>query len=211
VQESVAQLDGLIAESEKAGRHFLLKFKIKHPIRQMPIKLLNEHTTPEQVEALIQEIPKEQIWGVVSDAGVPCLADPGAALVRLARWRGMEVKAIAGPSSIVLALMLSGLPAQRFAFHGYLDRERKGHLEQMQRRSKQESATQLFLETPYRNQETFKVMLETLHVDTLVSVACELTQPSEYVATYPVAKWRQVPAVDLHKHPTLFSLFAGIL
>ena len=179
----------------------------------VPIHLLNEHTTPSEREALIDIIKPGQIWGLVSDCGMPCLADPGSELVLRARERGVEVKALVGPSSILLAIVLSGLGGQRFSFRGYLPREEPllvKELKSLEQQSKQEGSVQLFIETPYRNDKLFAQLLAHLNGKTWVSVATDVTMPTEYVETKRVEQWKknQPPAID--KRPTVFCVRAEI-
>lgn len=207
VSNAVTQLDGLIAESEKGGRYFLRRFPLKKPLQQMPIALLNEHTQDKELAHLLEPVKRGETWGVVSDAGLPCLADPGSALVLRAHQLGIRVVTFPGPSSVTHALILSGLPGQRFAFHGYLNRERAEHLLTLERRSQSDQATQLFIETPYRNLQTAEAALSTLSPDTLFCIAWDLTLPTECVITQPIQKWRQSALPDIHKKPAIFLLF----
>lgn len=215
VDQAVARLDGIIAESEKQARAFLRRFAFPAPktFREVPIRLLNEHTKEAEVEALLEPLLRGECWGVVSDAGLPCLADPGALLVSRARRRGIAIEAFVGPSSLVLALQLSGLPAQAFAFHGYLQKEEAALIKQLQmleKRSAQERATQLFIEAPYRNQKMLGRLLGTLREETLLCVAWDLTMPTQGVISQSVQLWKkqpQLPSID--KRPAVFLLFGG--
>lgn len=202
----VSQLNGLIVENEKEGRLYLKRFGR----RDVPLALLNEHTAPRELDGLLEPVVKGEIWGVISDAGLPCLADPGAALVRRARELGIPLKALPGPSSIPLGLLLSGLEAQRFAFHGYLPREeeqRRAQLKTLEKRSKQEKATQLFIEAPYRNQALLSSALAVLDPKTQLAVAVDLTAPTEQVFCKTVQQWKKSPLPSLDKRPALFLLF----
>ena len=151
VDKAVASLDGLIAESDKAGRRYLSRFDTKKPVQETPIALFNEHTPDDHIGFLLEPIQKGERWGIVSDAGLPCIADPGAKLVQRARQMGIQVHAFVGPSSILLALMLSGLSGQKFAFQGYLDKDpqkRNRQIANLEKRSKEEGSTQIFMEAP---------------------------------------------------------------
>jgi 16S rRNA (cytidine1402-2'-O)-methyltransferase len=209
VDEAVRNINGLIAESEKSARAFLRRFSYpegKH-FSSIPLKTLNEHTKPEEIDELLQPLLKNETWGLISDCGLPCLADPGAGLVRRAREKGIQIKAFVGPSSITLALMLSGLPAQCFAFHGYLEREEeplKLKIRALEKRSQQENETELFIEAPYRNQKLLTRLVETLNEKTLLCVAWDLTLPTEGVITQRVSFWRKNPLPDLAKKPAIF-------
>lgn len=209
-KEIVLRLEGLIAESEKGGRRFLSYFFPKEEAFKLPLTLLNEHTAPGELEFLLEPLLKGQTWGVVSDSGLPCLADPGSALVYKARLKKIPIVALPGPSSLFLALMLSGLPAQRFAFHGYPHRDaqaRKLELQKWERQSKEEGATHLFIETPYRNQATLASCLETLKETTLLSVSWDLMGPEEKTLTLKVGEWKKRELPALAKKPAVFLLF----
>lgn len=205
VGDAVRTLQGLIAESEKGGRAFLRLFGV----RDLPTKILDEHTAEKEIGDLLAPVLKGERWGVVSDCGLPCLADPGSALVLRARQSGIPVSAFVGPSSITLGLMLSGLPAQRFCFRGYLPRDDeslKKEICALERRAQQEGETQLFIEAPYRNEKLFAKLLENLNEKTLFCVACDLTLPTENVMTKSVGAWKKNALPSLHKRPTLFLL-----
>jgi 16S rRNA (cytidine1402-2'-O)-methyltransferase len=207
VGNAVRSLNGLICESEKGGRAFLRLFGV----RDLPQRLLNEHTQPKELDELLKPLSKGETWGVVSDCGLPCLADPGAALVRRAQALKISVEALSGPSSITLALMLSGLPGQSFAFHGYLERDEdrlRAQIRALEKRSLQEKETQVFIEAPYRNQKLIKRLIEDLHEKTLLSAACDLTLSSQEVVTQSAGTWRKRPVPDLAKRPAVF-LFAA--
>ncbi len=203
VGEAARTIEGLIAESEKGGAHFLRLFSIG----KLPIKILNEHTNDREVDELLIPLVQGKRWGLVSDCGLPCLADPGAKLVFRARKRGIIIQAFVGPSAITLALMLSGLPGQKFTFHGYLEREEetlKKQIRLLDRRSQQEQSTELFIEAPYRNQKLLRALLENLQGTTLLSIAWDLTLPSEGVITESVSTWRGKSLPDIHKKPAVF-------
>ncbi len=205
VDRAVATLDGLIAESEKEGRAYLKRFGA--PFREMPILPLNKHS--QEIETLLKPMKEGQSWGLISDAGLPILADPGANLVRRAYDFGIIVKAYVGPSSLILALMLSGLPAQRFAFHGYLPKNPTETLQNLQARSEKERSTQGFIETPYRNQQMLETLLKTLSDDTLLCIACNLTCPDQLVETHKISQWKKRSPPNINKRPTVF-LFAAL-
>jgi 16S rRNA (cytidine1402-2'-O)-methyltransferase len=205
VDAVVATLGGLIAETEKEARRYLQRFVFPAPktFRDVPILLLNEHTTASQKEQIIETIAKSPIpWGLISDCGLPCLADPGADIVLQARKKGIQVEACIGPSSIILALMLSGLGGQRFTFHGYLPREEKMLIEKLQQMTQKEY-THLFIETPYRNQKLFKQLCITLPNQSWLSIACGLTSDREWVKTNRMAQWKKEQPV-LDKLPAVF-------
>lgn len=211
----VPQIEGLIAESEKEGRRFLRRFQFPIPksFRDIPIRLLNEHTPSSDLEGLLTPILDGQSWGLISDCGMPCLADPGKDLVFKARQRGVIVQAVAGSSAILLALVSSGLEAQRFAFHGYLPKEEASllrTLSQMEERSRKEKATQLFIETPYRNEKLFAFLINSLNVNTLLCVATDLTMPSEEVITLPIKEWKKRSKAQIQKRYTIFLIYSPL-
>jgi 16S rRNA (cytidine1402-2'-O)-methyltransferase len=202
----VCSLDGLIAENEKEGRRFVRRFR---PLGEIPIRVLSEHTSKEELEELVQLL-RHQKWGLISDAGLPCIADPGSQLVARARVHGIEVEALSGPSSIVLSLMLSGLPSQCFTFHGYLERKPELLLPQiqlLQKRAQTEKCTQLFIEAPYRSQKMLEFLVANLSEKTLLALACDLTLPTQLVLVKSVAAWRKSSLPQIDKRPTVFLFF----
>lgn len=210
VDTIVATLGGLIAETEKEARRYLKRFLFPMPktFRDIPILLLNEHSTELQKQQIIDLlVTSHTSWGLISDCGLPCLADPGADIVLKARQKGIRVQACIGPSSIVLALMLSGLGGQRFTFHGYLPREEKMLIKKLRQicQASYKEYTHLFIETPYRNQKTFKQICATLPQQSWLSVACGLTSDQEWVRTNRIVQWKkELPLID--KLPAVFVI-----
>jgi 16S rRNA (cytidine1402-2'-O)-methyltransferase len=207
LREVAAKLDGLIAESPKEGRVFLKRMG-RVPL-EVPQKELSEHTTSEEIDQLVEPMKRGEAWGFVSDAGIPCLADPGAKLVARARQQGIVVQAICGPSSIMLILMLSGFSAQNFSFLGYLPRDGedlKKAIKTMEKRMREEKQTQVFIETPYRNEKLLQALLQNLGPEIKLCVACNLTAPDESIVTKEIAKWRQMPLPSLKDKPAIFAL-----
>lgn len=211
VWEAVSLLDGLIAESPQKGRSYLHHFRTKLPPNQIPLAVFNEHTPKEDIDFFLKPVQEGGRWGVVSDAGLPGIADPADKLVFRARQLNLKVEALVGPSSLMQALLLSGLPAQRFSFHGYppKDPERcKQCIASWQRQGAKEKATQMLIEAPYRNNALFQRLLEVLLPTTYLCVASDLTMDEERVLTYTVGAWRKMPAPQLEKRPSLFLFFA---
>ena len=207
VDAAVAQIQGLIAESEKEGRRFLRRFAFEgRSFRDIPILLLNEHSREEDKKAILQQLMQGGKWGLVSDCGMPCLADPGADLVLMAREKGIPVETFSGPSSILFALVLSGLGGQHFTFHGYLPKEEDLLIKELKRIEKIQS-THLFIETPYRNQRLLETVLSALDGRTWLCIACDLTLPSQFVQTKRLKDWKQAKP-DLNKRPAVFALKA---
>lgn len=201
-------LQGLIAESERTGRRYLIKLLPQSPCaRTLPILLLNEHSTKETYEEIIHKIVQGERWGLISDAGLPTLADPGSQLVHQLRRRGVaDIHALPGPSSVVLALMLSGLDAQKFAFHGYLPKEsveRKKMLKDLERYSARTAMTQICIETPYRNNALFADCLAVFDETTFLCVACQLTFDDQTVQTYTIREWKEKRFL-VGKQPAVF-------
>lgn len=204
-----AGLSVFIVEQAKTARAFLKQLPTALPLRQMTLLELNEHTPKNQLESLLAPLLAGQDVGLISEAGCPAVADPGADLARLAHLRGIAVRPLVGPSSILLALMGSGLVGQRFAFHGYLPtrpEDRAKALRELEKRAEKDDAAQAFIETPYRNAAMLEAILAACRDDTLVTVARDLTLDSEYLLTRPVAAWRGA-APDLRKRPAVFLLY----
>jgi 16S rRNA (cytidine1402-2'-O)-methyltransferase len=212
VDAAVVQICGLIAESEKEGRRFLRRFSFKEKtFRDIPIYSLNEHSSEQDKKKLMKKIKQGGKWGLVSDCGMPCLADPGADLVLMAREQGISVETFAGPSSLLFALILSGLGGQHFTFHGYLPKEEKllvQELKRIENLSRQEGSTHLFIETPYRNRRLLEKIYGALAERTWLCVACDLTLASQFVQTWQLLDWKKRPVPELDKRPTVFVLRA---
>lgn len=209
VDKAVQTIDGLIAESPQAGRRFLGRFQTKKPAAEIPIALFNEHTPDEDLDFLLEPIRKGERWGFVVDAGVPCVADPGARLVRRARQTGINIQAYVGPSSILLGLMQSGLSGQKFTFHGYLNATPDGRtkeIRQLEATLKKTGYTQIFIETPYRNKHMMESLLSTLSDDVMLCVAWDLTLPTQGVLSQTVATWKKSPAPNLEKKTAIFMI-----
>jgi len=199
VDKIVASLDGLIAESDSGGRRFLSRFR--QDARSVPIALLRE-----KVDFLMEPLLAGQSWGVVSDAGLPCVADPGSQLVALARRRGVEVQAFAGPSAVTIALMLSGLYSQSFSFHGYIAKDPEKRQKELLEWEKA-NGVQIFIEAPHRNRHTFEACLKLLNRDTKLCVASNLTAPDQFVETRSIKDWE---TLALPKEPTIFLFSSRI-
>ena len=209
-----AGLDYFIGENAKSTRAFLKRVDavvpLARPIQQIAIAELDVSTPEQALPALLAPIVAGRDGGLVSEAGCPAVADPGAKLVRLAHRHGIDVRPLVGPSALLLALMASGLDGQRFAFNGYLPTdpgERGEAIREAERRSTQLHQTQLFIETPYRNGALFAALVAHCRPDTLISVACDLTLPSQWIASRTAKGW-QGATVDLQKRPTVFLLLS---
>ncbi|WP_368621100.1 SAM-dependent methyltransferase [Paraburkholderia sp. BR13444] len=212
VRARAASLHYYIGENAKTTRAFLKKVGTKRPIQEIEIHELNVNTPGGEIDKLLAPLLSGTDAGLVSEAGCPAVADPGAILVRRAHERGVKVVPLVGPSSILLALMASGLNGQTFAFHGYLPvdaAERAKRLRDLEQQSRKSKQTQIFIETPYRNRALLDTLLATCAPSTLVCVAVDLTLPSEVIASRSVADWKKKPEIDLHKRPAIFLILAA--
>ncbi|HET7197128.1 MAG TPA: SAM-dependent methyltransferase, partial [Burkholderiales bacterium] len=206
VLEIVCGLRDYVAEDGKSARAFLAAAGAKP--REVSIRELNEHTDPSAVEDLLQPLREGRPLGLLSEAGCPAIADPGAALVEAAQREGFRVVPLAGPSSLTLALMASGLEGQRFAFCGYLPRdaaERGKRIRELEARSRREKETEIFIETPYRNEALFAALVQTCAPQTRLCIAADLTLEGESVRTKTIAEWRRSGAAP-GRRPAVFLL-----
>lgn len=207
--QALANCERMIVESERSARRLLKDAIPNGNPNVMPAFLLNEHSTPEDLVDLIQWFKSDSDIALISDAGAPGVADPGAAAVRIAHHAGWKVQPHVGPSSILLALMASGLNGQRFAFKGYLPREnsiREKLWKEMKEGLQRRRETQIFMEPPYRNDSTLKEILETISPDTHLCVAVDLTLENEWIHSASIADWKRQPLPSLQKRPCLFLL-----
>jgi 16S rRNA (cytidine1402-2'-O)-methyltransferase len=211
VVTAVARLPYFLVENLRTARRFVKEVASHRVIEEIRFELIDKDSTPAQVRAALEPLLKQGIEaGVLSEAGCPGIADPGAALAQEAHRLGLSVRPLVGPSSILLALMGSGLNGQRFAFHGYLPIEkgpRIAAIKQLEKESAQRDQSQLFIETPYRNDQLLADLLTHLGPGTRLCVAADLTAPTEYLRTLPLADWRRLPELPkLHKRPAVFAL-----
>ena len=219
VQAITARLDYFVAENAKTARGFLKLIAIGHPLakplQEIEIAELNVNTPAAALAGLLAPLLAGRDAGLVSEAGVPAVADPGADLVRLAHQHGITVKPLVGPSSLLLAVMASGLNGQSFAFNGYLPTDaalRTKRIKELENRSRSEKQTQLLIETPYRNAAMLDALVAGCQQSTLICVATDLSLPTESIRTLSGAKWKALLAAgqapDFHKKPTVFLLLA---
>jgi len=204
----IQEIDFFIVEDMRTGRRFIKKLGMLKPMESLHISMLNEHTKGAEIETLLQPLLEGKSMGLLSDAGTPCIADPGSIVVFRAQQLGVEVIPLIGPNSIVLALMASGLNGQSFAFHGYLPREqvaREQHLRLLDALLRKNNQTQIFMETTYRNNHMFKSILTVCDPATLLCLGINLTSENQIIKTMTVKKWK-TQIIDLHKQPTLFLL-----
>jgi 16S rRNA (cytidine1402-2'-O)-methyltransferase len=209
---SLAQkLDEFIVENEKVARHFLGAIKHKKPIREITLKTLNKHTNKKDLSKLLNSLLAGNDVGLMSDAGCPGIADPGAQVAALAHKKGIRVVPLVGPSSILLSLMASGLNGQQFTFLGYLPSDKTARIQRLkaiERHSKTHQETQVFIETPFRNQHMLEDILSHCHGETLLCIACNISLPDEKIVTKSIHTWNQTNLPGLHKKPTVFLLLA---
>lgn len=206
----IRSIDTFIVENAKSARAYLAACKHPRPMREIAMAELNEHTKPENVAALLDALLAGKDVGLLSEAGLPGIADPGSALVAQAHARGVPVVPQVGPSSIALALMASGLEGQRFRFVGYLPTEsaaRRVRLSELERQSAKNAETQVFIETPYRNDALLADVLQSCRGATRLAVAAELTSPREWIRMEKIEAWHRKPSV-IGKRPAIFLLLA---
>lgn len=197
-----------IVEELRTARRFLKHVGYQQSIDETTFHILNEHTEPAEIGHYLDPIDKGEDVGLLSEAGLPCVADPGALVTRMAQSKGVEIVPLVGPSSLMLALMASGLNGQQFAFLGYLpvDRhQRAAAIRSIEQTAIRTGQTQIFIEAPYRNNQMLEALSDTCHPETLICVACDLTLASQTVRTLTAAQWRkQRQNINLHKRNTVF-------
>ncbi|SFP44466.1 16S rRNA (cytidine1402-2'-O)-methyltransferase [Nitrosomonas cryotolerans] len=210
VQKHIADISYYIVEHPKTARQFLKCINCNLPLQKIHMEILNEHTQSHELLPLLDPLLAGHDVGILSEAGCPAVADPGAELIRLAHQQNIRVMPLVGPSSILLALMASGLNGQRFSFHGYLPVERDVRVKKIIELEQQSIAydqTQIFIEAPYRNQRLLESLIKTCHDNTDLCIAANLTFVSEYIATKTIKAWR-CALPEINKIPAIF-LFHG--
>ncbi len=203
-------VDFYMAENIRSARRFLRKAGIKKSISELTFFELNKHTNQQEAASFLAPALAGKNMGIISEAGMPGIADPGSHAVKAAHQKGLEVVPLVGPSSIFLALTAAGMNGQNFAFSGYLpikQPERIKKIRQLEMRSRNENQTQIFMETPYRNNPLFKDILQTCGKNTRICIATDITLETEFIKTKTVAQWKN-SLPDLHKRPTIFILDA---
>lgn len=206
----VRTLRHFIVENERTARRFLIKLEMKELLDEIHFELLNKHTRPEELEIIMAPLDRGVSMGLISEAGCPGIADPGADIAAIGHRNGIRIVPLTGPSSILLALMASGLNGQNFAFKGYLpvkqvDRIRK--IKHLEDQSRKENLTQIFIEAPYRNHQMLEDLLSSLNLQTRLCLAINLTGAEEKIITKTVAEWRKVK-IDFQKDPAVFLFLA---
>ncbi len=208
VIEMIHNLDTFFVENIRTARRFLSSIGVKN-IQDLTFELMDKNTDQQSLERMIQIVKNGKDAGIMSEAGCPGIADPGSGITSLAHKNDIKVIPFTGPSSIFLGLMASGFNGQNFQFHGYLpiDREaRKKSLLDLERMVYTKNQTQIFMETPYRNNQILEALLKILKPETLLCIAADISSENEFIKTQPVSIWRkQVP--DIHKKPVMFLLY----
>jgi 16S rRNA (cytidine1402-2'-O)-methyltransferase len=205
----LAGIKHFAVEDLRSARRFLKKIDKETDIDSLQFHLLNEHSRLEDIPMILQPLLKGYDLGVMSEAGTPCVADPGSLLVSLAHEKGIRVVPLTGPSSIILALMASGFNGQKFVFHGYLPvdrRSRKAAIRQLENTAYRDDQTQIFIETPYRNMKMFDAIIESCSPDTRLCIAANLTTDDEMIRTRQISEWKKKPPA-IHKQPVVFLLY----
>ncbi len=209
----LTSLQGIIAENEKKARQFLSLFHLPRPIQSFRIKSIDKHNFQKKdCDSLLKPLVRGEHWGLVADAGCPAVADPGSEIIEQAHANGITVKPLVGPSSILLALMASGMNGQRFVFHGYLPKEREERiktLKKLENDSLQLDQTQIFIEAPYRNEVLFKDSVEYLSPKTLFCIAIDLNLSTEFILSQPIENWKMGESPNINKRPAIFLIFSG--
>lgn len=206
VKEIMEELDIYIAENEKTARRHIKQLLPEKQQSILKFFSLNKFTEATEIPSFLNDCKEGKDIGLLSEAGCPGVADPGAEIVKIAHSEGIQVIPLVGPSSILLAMMGSGMNGQRFTFNGYLPidkKERKKEIKDLERLSSEKQEAQIFIETPYRNNKLLEDFLHLLHPSTRLCVACDLTLPTEYILTKPVSEWSKTKT-DLHKRPAIF-------
>ena len=209
VLETACSIRRFVVEELRTARRVLSRYGLRGHIDELEFHVLNEHTSPQEVEAMLSLFDGQDV-GLLSEAGLPAVADPGAALVALCHRHGIRVVPLVGPSSLMLALMASGLNGQSFAFRGYIPaktEERRSAIKGLEKQSRSLSQSQILIETPYRNDALLADLLWELAPETRLCVAADLTLPTQYIRTDTVAGWRKTP-VTVGKRPCVFILLA---
>lgn len=208
VKKIIEQIDHYIVENEKTARRFIKRISPNKSQPGLQLKVLNKYTQQSELDGFLEPCHNGANMGILSEAGCPAIADPGADIVNIAHQNNIKVVPIVGPSSIILALMSSGMNGQSFTFNGYLPidkSERKQQIKALEKRSFELNQSQLFIETPYRNNQMLQDLSSTLHPNTRICVACDLTLDTEYIRTKTASEWKSNKE-DFHKRPAIFIL-----
>ena len=207
VAQAVQDLTYFVVENEKSARKFIKLIAPEKPQSELQISVIDKHQSTPNYAAYLAPCLQGHSIGIISEAGCPGVADPGAEIVRVAHQKALRVIPLVGPSSLLLAMMSSGLNGQNFAFNGYLpiDKQVRRKTLKILERKVQEGQSQLFIETPYRNKQMLTDLIEALQANTLLCVACDITLPTEEIKTLPVHRWKKTN-IDVQKRPTIFII-----
>ena len=209
VNHIINTIDEYIVENERSARHYLKKVGINKPLQEIILHPLDQHTSIQEISTYLNSISEGKNIGIISEAGCPGIADPGADVVKQAHEKNIKVVPLVGPSSIFLALMASGFNGQNFAFNGYLPKERVDRIKkikELEKLAQQKHQTQLFIETPYRNDHMLEDILAACDGSTKLCIACDITLPTEFIQTKTVGAWKkQIP--DINKRPAIFLIY----
>lgn len=208
IKQTIESLDYFIVENEKTSRRFIKKITPNKRQDSLKINVINKYTDPSELPSFLTPCNEGISVGVISEAGCPGIADPGADLVAIAHQKNIQVVPLVGPSSILLALMASGFNGQNFAFVGYLPIDkmvRKNTIKRLEQIANRDNQAQICIETPYRNNKLFDDFRNTLHPNSKLCVACDITLNTEFIATKTIAEWKR-ETLDLHKRPCIFII-----
>ena len=207
VQDTLRRLSYFIVENERTARAFIKGIHPDKNQKELRFEIIDKQTDPLDLPLFLKPVELGEDVGIISEAGVPCVADPGSEIVSIAHRKGLQVVPLVGPSSILLALMASGFNGQQFTFRGYLpfDKPIRKRVFQAMIKDCKDGITQIFMETPYRNNKLMEELASTLHPDTKLCIAVDITLDTEFIATKTIAQWRN-EHVDLHKRPTIFLI-----
>ena len=208
VKRAIDFIDDYIVENEKTARKFVKSIQPEKIQATLRLHSLNKHTEKSEHTEMIKPLLEGKNMGLMSEAGCPGVADPGAVIVKLAHEKGIQVVPLVGPSSILLAIMASGMNGQSFTFNGYLPidkSEKKSALKSLEKLSHDKNQSQIFIETPYRNNKMLEDILQTVNSSTQICIATDITLPTEYIKTMSASQWKNTK-VDLHNRPTIFII-----
>ena len=208
IKRSIDFIDDYIVENEKTARKFIKSIQPTKVQSTLRLSSLNKHTEVSEHSKMLQPCLEGKNVGLMSEAGCPGVADPGAVIVKLAHEKGIQVVPLVGPSSILLAIMASGMNGQSFAFNGYIPidkSEKKAALKTLERLSQDKNQSQIFIETPYRNNKMLEDIIQALNPSTYICVATDITLPTEFIKTMRASEWKKIK-VDLHNRPTIFII-----
>lgn len=208
IKRSIDFIDDYIVENEKTARKFIKSIQPQKVQATLRLSSLNKHTEVTEHAKMLQPCLEGKNVGLMSEAGCPGVADPGAVIVKLAHEKGIQVVPLVGPSSILLAIMASGMNGQSFAFNGYIPidkAEKKAALKSLEKLSLDKNQSQIFIETPYRNNKMLEDIIQALNPSTYICVATDITLPTEFIKTMRASEWKKIK-VDLHNRPTIFII-----